>query len=201
MEMSSSTLDFYQNNASDYATNTFCINQSELCDRFLRYVIPGGRIVDCGCGSGRDLKYFKEHGLDCSGFDGSSQLSRIASVNSGIDVCCCTFDNWIPDGRYDALWANASLLHLNEESLISFMHKAEEALMPGGVICFTMKTGIVDGYDEKGRYFRNFNEERLGQLLAEVPSFELIEKLISQDLMGRAGLKWMNIILKRRSVE
>lgn len=196
--MSNSTSEYYENNAVDYAANTFSVDQSALCDRFLQYVKPGGRIVDCGCGSGRDLKYFKEHGLDCSGFDGSLELSRIASLNSGVDVACCTFENWIPDGRYDALWANASLLHLIEEDLISFMHKAEEALVSGGVICFTMKTGIEDGLDEKERYSRNFSEERLGQLLTEVPAFELIDKWISQDLMGRVGLKWMNVILKRR---
>lgn len=58
MEETNKTIDYYNSNAAQYFNNTVDVDMTECCDRFLKYVTPGGRIIDIGAGSGRDIKYF-----------------------------------------------------------------------------------------------------------------------------------------------
>ena len=71
MEETNKTIDYYNNNAAQYFSNTVNVDMTECCERFLKYVVPGGRIIDIGAGSGRDIKYFKDRGYAVEGLDAS----------------------------------------------------------------------------------------------------------------------------------
>ena len=73
MEETNKTIDYYNRNAAQYFSDTVNVNMSECCDRFLKYVIPGGRIIDIGAGSGRDIKYFKDYGWDPVALDDENE--------------------------------------------------------------------------------------------------------------------------------
>ena len=70
----SDTLKFYNDNAADYFKATKDGDMSEAYNRFLMLLPKEAFILDFGCGSGRDSKYFIEHGYRVTAIDGSKEL-------------------------------------------------------------------------------------------------------------------------------
>lgn len=189
------TIDYYDENAQEYYRMTVDVDMSVLCDKFLEYVTPGGKIIDVGSGSGRDIKYFLRKGYKATGIDASKELCRI-SRNQGLDVEEITIQEWVPKECYDGIWANASLVHIPIDDIEYFFVKAKGCLNDGGVIFASMKVGLVMDYDEKGRFFCVFDEASLMALLQKQPSLQLIDKWYSQDNLARSDFRWLNFIIK-----
>lgn len=198
--MNEKTIAYYNDNAHQYFNTVNSADMRENCERFLNYLKPGSSIIDLGCGSGRDLKYFKEHGYLAEGLDASEKLCELARDYSGCPIICSYFLTWESERQYDAFWANASLLHLTEEEIIRFFEEKTQYLNKGGVIYFSMKSGIPTGNDEKGRFFNPFTEDLLSKIL-HIPSLTLLDRWSNADSLGRDGTVWESIILKRKPVD
>ena len=193
--MKEKTIAYYNNNAQEYFNTVNSVDMSENCERFLNYLKPGSSIIDLGCGSGRDLKYFKEHGYLAEGLDASEKLCQLATDYSGCPVICTDFINWKPEKQYDAFWANASLLHLKEEELLDFFKEKTRYLKKDGIIYFSMKSGIPTGNDEKGRFFTPFTEYLLSKILS-TPSLNLLESWSNTDSLWRTDTYWVSVLLR-----
>ena len=76
--MGSTTLDYYDHNAEGFAAGTLDVKFTAIQDRFLGYLAPGALILDFGCGSGRDSRYFLSKGFKVEACDGSAQMVKIA---------------------------------------------------------------------------------------------------------------------------
>lgn len=76
---------------------------SESISRFLDYVPVDGRILDFGCGSGRNTKFFLEHGYEAGAIDGSQALCESASQLIGKSVTCMRFQDFTSDPIYDGI--------------------------------------------------------------------------------------------------
>ncbi len=87
----SGTIDYYNKNTYDFIEGTINADVSSLYKRFLAHIPNGGRILDFGCGSGRDTKYFKDSGYQVEAIDGSVELCKAASEYSGVQVRCMGF--------------------------------------------------------------------------------------------------------------
>ncbi|MGN0701938.1 MAG: class I SAM-dependent methyltransferase [Lentihominibacter sp.] len=187
------TLEFYNKNAEEYACKTFKTDMSEPCDRFLKHVAPGGKILDLGCGSGRDSIYFMDCGYDVCAVDGSEELCRIASENTGIHVRRMLFQELDYYKEFDGIWACASLLHVPGSDLPGILAKVYDSLKDGGVFYTCFKYG--DGEEIRdGKYYTDMTEERLDLLLRE-SGFEIIDLYVSGDSLGdREDLRWVNVI-------
>lgn len=93
------------------------------------------RILDLGCGPGRDLKRFTELGHIATGLDGSAQFVQMAKQYSGCDVWQQDFvDLRLPDGHFDGIFANASLFHVPVAVLPEVLLRLQASLKPGGVL-------------------------------------------------------------------
>ncbi|MGM9974336.1 MAG: class I SAM-dependent methyltransferase [Clostridiaceae bacterium] len=195
--MNNETLNYYENNAEDFSSSTFSVDFQEVQEKFINYLCPGAKILDFGCGSGRDTKYFLSRGFDMEAVDGSSELCSLASKNTGIKVKQMLFQELSAKEEYDGIWACASILHLPMGELKEVVKKLYEALKASGVIYASFKYGDFEGI-RNGRYFTDINEERLHSLLQEVKGFTPIELWISEDVRpGREEEKWLNCILKK----
>ena len=69
-----STLKYYNQNANQFVQETFAVDFKQTQDRFLINLPAGAYILDFGCGSGRDTKYFLEKGFQVDAIDGSEEL-------------------------------------------------------------------------------------------------------------------------------
>ena len=114
--MNNKTLAFYNKNAKAFAEETAFVDFKETQDKFIN-ILQGKRVLDFGCGAGRDSKYFVEAGLDVVAIDGSAELCQIAESYVGIPVQQMLFQELVDRSRYDGIWACSSILHLPKEEL------------------------------------------------------------------------------------
>ena len=73
------TLFFYNSNAAQYVSETIDLDISKNRDLFLSYISKAGHILDLGCGSGRDSRFFLDHGYSVTAIDGSIEMAKFAS--------------------------------------------------------------------------------------------------------------------------
>ena len=99
-----STIDYYDQNAQEYYERTVDADLAEIREYFLGFLRRDARILDFGCGSGRDAKAFSEAGRTVEALDGSQELCRIASEYLGMDVRNMMFQDFEETEAYDGLW-------------------------------------------------------------------------------------------------
>lgn len=191
------TIDYYNNHAEEYFANTVNVDFTDTYERFLRYIPLGGRIMDLGCGSGRDVAYFHEHGYEAYGLDASEKLVKIANLKFGLHVEKGLIEEWIAAEPFDGIWCCASLLHLDEEQLKRFFLHLKTNLKRGGALYISVKEGIESGEDALGRFFSGFDKERLEGLIHHCEGLQIKEIWYSEDHLGREAFKWFNVILIR----
>lgn len=191
------TLAYYDANAGQYAESTRNVSMKYAWDRFLFYAMPKGKILDFGCGSGRDAKFFHEQGFDVDALDGSAQMAEEARNYTGLEVKQMCFQDFHAEERYDGIWANASLLHLPEEELQPVFASLMEALKEEGILYASFKYGDFDGMRE-GRYYHDLTVESMGKLILSVRHCLLLECWKSHDArQDHPDTEWLNFIVRK----
>lgn len=99
------------------------------------------KILDFGCGSGRDTKYFIDNGYEVDAMDGSKELCKVATKYTGIKVQHMFFEDFNECNAYDGIWACASILHLKKCELPDMIKRLYKALKRNGVIYMSFKYG------------------------------------------------------------
>jgi cyclopropane fatty-acyl-phospholipid synthase-like methyltransferase len=190
------TLHYYDKNAGAFANGTADIEFSEMQDMFLAELKEGASILDFGCGSGRDTRYFLQKGYRVTALDGSAELCRIAEEKTGISVIQMDFNDFDEQDQYDGIWACSSILHLPKQELKNVLVHMEKALHNDGIIYTSFKYGDFSGM-RNGRYFTDFTEDIFKMFFADMEQL-VIEKLwITDDVRpGRQDEKWLNTILR-----
>lgn len=189
---------YYQENSESFFESTVYADVSALYEHFLKYVPVNGLILDFGCGSGRDTKAFLEKGFRVEAIDGSKQLCKLASEHTGITVQCMDFMEFQERDRYDAIWACASLLHVNLGDLPILLTKLTDSLHAGGVMYLSFKYGIFEG-ERNGRFFLDMTEESFHKLLEPFPALSALDEWTSEDVRPDRTEKWYSIILQKTS--
>ena len=115
--MEHNTLTYYDNHADEFYRSTVSVEFTAVQDRFLEKLKKGSYILDFGCGSGRDTKYFLERGYYVDATDGSAKLCKRASQYTGIQVKQMLFEELSVVDKYDGIWACSSVLHLPIDEL------------------------------------------------------------------------------------
>lgn len=190
------TLEYYNNNASAFTADTQNVDFSDFQKNFLQYIPEGGRILDLGCGAGRDSKAFIDAGYKVDAVDGSAELCRIAESYIGQPVTCARFQDFEPEGMYNGIWACASLLHLSPEEIHAVLTKMAEHLYPSGCMYVSFKYGDFSGY-MNGRFFQNMTEKSFGQIIQSIPNLYVAETKTTSDVRpGRESEMWLNQIIR-----
>ena len=197
MKKTNDTLNYYNSKAKDFFADTADVAFTEVQGIFLDYIPAGGRILDFGCGSGRDTKYFLEKGYRVDAIDGSEELCRLASEFTGIKVKKQFFQELSEMDKYDGVWACSSILHLPVDELSDVLRKMAVALKPHGIIYTSFKYGTFSG-ERNGRYFTDMTETAFADLLDGIDGLEIEEQWVTSDVRpGRDEEKWLNLILRR----
>lgn len=195
--MSDKTLDYYNQNADAFVAGTISVDFKQKQDKFIGRLQAGDYILDFGCGSGRDTKYFLEAGMKVDATDGSEELCKIASKYTGIKVRQMLFQELDEYEKYDGIWACSSILHLPKDELKQVLIKMAAALNAGGIIYTSFKYGNYEG-ERNGRYFTDFTIDSFADFIQDVKHLKLIECWITGDVrLGRGEEKWLNLILQR----
>ena len=189
---------YYESNAERYASETFSADMSEQYQRFLPLLKKGAKILDVGSGSGRDAFYFQKHGYQVTALEPSKNLGReIRKVFSG-EIVCSDIQSYQPMERYDGIWACASLIHLQEEEILCFFKKMDMYLSDNGIVYASGKSGISTGEVADGRFFLEFTEQLVEKILTVNKQLKLEKLWYSEDVSGRQGFRWLNVVLRLR---
>lgn len=129
-----STLKYYNQNADQFVQGTLSVDFKQTQDRFRTKLPTGAYILDFGCGSGRDTKYFLENGYQVDAADGSEELCKIASDYTGIKVKQMLFEELCDVDKYDGIWECSSIRKLYESCYRDNLHSiwAEQELYRKG---------------------------------------------------------------------
>ena len=190
------TLSWYRDNAIQYAEETRNSLVLDALWEFLSRMKEGGTILDYGSGSGRDSAYFLDKGFSVDSLDGSAEMKAQAERLFGIKVKLASFLSLEEKDKYDGIWAQASILHLEEHDLRVALTLIERALKRDGVFYSSFRKGEGDGY-ENGRWYTNMTERRF---LSFLPASLYVEKIWeSQDVRPRVNRTWLSIICRKKS--
>ena len=194
------TLEYYNKNAESFVYETLNVNLQETQERFLKHIPPHRRVLDFGCGSGRDAKYFYTKGFKVDAVDGSDELCKRAAEYTGINVKKMLFSDLDVVEEYDGIWACSSILHLSSLELRDVLLKMIKALKNGGVIYASFKYGEYEGM-RNGRYFTDFTETSFKSYIANIDNVEIADSWITGDVRpGRGDQKWLNLILQKSNI-
>ncbi|BCG04128.1 methyltransferase (plasmid) [Paraburkholderia sp. PGU19] len=154
-KIASLTLEHYNLRAEDFREGTRDHDVSQNIAALLSHIEgePPFTILDFGCGPGRDLKVFAALGHVAIGLDGAERFAAMARTDTGCDVWQQDFLKLdLPDGRFDGVFANASLFHVPSQELPRVLRQLLATLKPGGVLFSSNPHGRNEEGWNRGRY-------------------------------------------------
>ena len=169
MTKSDPTRQTYDQHACQIADRFWAVDLSYLWARFLEMLAPNAQILDLGCGAGRDASHFADRGFSVTGADLSMGMlleaaRRAPGAYLQADMTALPF----PSACFDAVWANASLLHLPRELAPGVLTGVFTLLKPRGILYLSLKIGEGAIWEEREgrRFFVYYQTEEVFDLLA-----------------------------------
>ena len=187
---------YYNHHAKEIIENTVNVNMSSLYQRFISYLPEHSKVLDAGCGSGRDSLAFMEMGYSVDAFDASFEMVKFASRLTGILVKQHTFDQLQEVNTYDGIWCCASLLHVPRNNLVASMQKIAEALKNNGIWYVSFKYGENER-EKDGRHFTDLTENSLDELVNEITGIKVQEIWTTADKRTDNTVQWVNALLSK----
>jgi len=203
--MTTQTLQFYHQNALDlterYETADVAAMHAHLLEAFTR----SSKLLEIGCGSGRDAAFMVSNGYDVTAVDGSQAMIDAAQelhpeLSDSLHVVL------LPDGleefteTYDGIYSVATLMHLDNEQIESSIQHISNLLKTGGTLFFSVSIARDDvdekGYDAKGRYFNSMSKDAW-MAICESHGFKCITTKQSGDGLGRDGITWLTVVAEK----
>ena len=192
------TLRYYDENFKVYSeewSNNFTDNFNfENPNIFISYLRDGAYVLDLGCGHGRDTMYFIEKGYKVKAIDGSLEMCRLASKNTGINVEQINFLDMNYDNEFDGIFASASLLHLNNNDLIIVLKKISKALKENGILLASFKYGELERFKGE-RYFNDMTEDKFRKICDNVSNLRIVRVFGNDGYENHSS--FINFVLKK----
>ncbi len=191
------TIDYYNKNIESYIKRTFSADMTEHQERFLKYLHPKAKILDAGCGPGRDLLAFNKKGYPVLGFDAAEEMVRYVQEELKLPAIKGSFQEMEFSDEFDGIWASASLVHVPLDSFSNVLKRLWKALKKNGILSCSFKEGkgIVR---EQDRTFTYMNMDTLTPYLED---FIILDQRthLSRDGINSTPYRWLNIIAKKKN--
>ena len=197
--ISEKTLEHYDERAAEFWEGTRDHDVRQNIDALLRHIrsAPPFCILDFGCGPGRDLMAFRALGHEAIGLEGSPRLAAMAREHSGCEVWEQDFLALrLPDGRFDGIFANASLFHVPSRELPRVLRELRAALKPGGVLFASNPRGSNEEGWNRGRYGAYHDLESWRAFLQEA-GFEELEHYYRPPGLPRERQPWLATVWRK----
>ena len=191
-------MNYYDQYSKKYIEETINLDMQDLYNDFCVQLEGGAKILDVGCGSGRDLKYFKEAGYEAEGIEPSLKLAASAQKYSGVGVRAMSLSELKAQSEYDGIWASASLLHIPSKKLPFSFEILSKALKNEGVLYFSFKEGDFEGLDSLGRHMTYLTQKKCRDFLSDT-SFILKRIWATQDIRLNNTTCWLNVLAIKKS--
>jgi SAM-dependent methyltransferase len=160
--------DYYQDHHAAYHKKTFHIDPASFLEPLSKHLKPGDKILDVGCGSGRDLLWFKAHGFSVMGFERSEGLAALARKYGDCEIIEGDFETYdFSKRKFDAILLSGSLVHIPHARLEAVFGSVVGGLGAAGKVLISLKEGSGSSIDGNGRVFYFWQDEDLRDIFSK----------------------------------
>lgn len=190
------SINYYNKKSIEFFERTINLDMNIFYKPFLELIIPGGHILDAGCGSGRDSRYFINKGYTVTAMDASEEMVKIASKLINQDVLKLYFQEIDFTEKFDGIWACASLLHVNRTEICDVINKLANALKKEGILYASFGYGDKEEFDSE-RYFNYFDESSWDKIMENRIRLKVIKKWKVENTNPNSKDYWFHVLLKK----
>lgn len=189
----------YDTNAKEFIESWLTADMHDQYKAFEALVPEGSKILDGGCGSGRDSLYFLQKGYTVDAFDPSDEMIKYANEFTGIKIKKMKWEDLDVKEVYDGIWASASLYHVKRSDMAPTFHKIAEALKSKGILFASFRDKSEDFVDSEGRALTSFTKETLTSFLSTLGLFDIVALTERKDSRkNKSDEIWLFAILRKR---
>ena len=197
------TIDAYNKIAEEFSQrNSVSIYNAEF-QAFRSSVKSGDKILEIGCGTGRDADELVKLNFDYTGIDASEGMLAIARerVKQGNFQMGDFYHLKFPDNAFDGFWAAASFLHVPKNEMDVVLQEAKRILKPEGIgfISLKQKTTMDEGYIKETkaggieRYFAFYTKDEIEGILKR-NQFQILQVTTQTE---KDGTIWLCCLIKK----
>lgn len=199
------TLEYYEKNAIELSAKYESARLEHLYDEIKSFFRPAAKLIEVGCGSGRDASRLLRKGFDIYGIDGAEQLLQQAfklhpELQTRLFHLRLPTDLPFADESFDGFISVACLMHFSNQQIIEILLNLKRVLKPWGTGFVSVPSCRSDvdqqGFDEHGRVFNVQSMENWINLFAAA-GYTAKPGKEEADGSGREGINWQSYLLQR----
>jgi len=189
-------MNYYKENPKEYFERTFSLDPSSFLAPVAERLSSGAMVLDVGCGSGRDLLWFKNKGFEVIGFERSAGLAELAREHSGVEVIEGDFETYdFSSISADAIISSGSLVHMQHERIADILKNIVQALEKQGIFYVSLKKGEGTKTDDLGRPFYYWKDEELREIFKSL-DFKVLD-FYQKVSIANSDDVWLGYILRK----
>lgn len=200
--ISQTTLSHYEGRAQDFWEGTRDHDVSQNYQALLS-ALPQNKplkILDFGCGPGRDLKYFARRGHEVIGLEGCPSFCKMARAYSGCEVWQQDFlELQLPDQYFDGIFANASLFHVPRQELPRVLGELWQSLKDEGALFSSNPRGKGEGW--YGKRYGSYLELDEYEGFLQKAGFEILKHYYRPPGKPRQDQPWLAVVARKISLD
>jgi len=199
-----STLNQYDSHSTDFIRRYQTIKPGRIYELMAVFFMRGGKTLDIGCASGRDLAYMKGGGYDVEGLDAVPAFVEHCQKNlTDIPIYQDALPDLktVEDNRFDNVLLSAVLMHIPEKDINDAVKNVVRITKPGGRILISIRNYREDevindeGRERDGRLFTHIPTEKLNQLFQEFGAKSMFQE--DQEEGRREDVIWHNFVFEK----
>ena len=198
------TLNFYETESKNLSLRYENADVSEIQELLFKIFKKNSKLLEIGCGSGRDASFLTEKGFDVIAIDGSKNMIYEAKKNHP-ELSNKIFYKTLPhnlnfDVKFDGIYSIATLMHLSKYDLEKAILKIYDLLNPTGKFLVSVSLSRDDinknGFDKNGRYFLILSFEEWISIFKNI-GFKILETKTNKDGLDRTGIEWLTMVAEK----
>lgn len=207
MEKSESTIDYYQNNSSDLAKSYESANVDSVQELITRTFQEKSKLLELGCGTGREISFLLNKGYDVLGTDASESMLTQAllyhpELDGRLTHLIMPSSIGLTQESFDGVYSVAMLMHLPKNDITASLNEIYKILKIGGHFLFSISLIRDDvneyGYDSKGRFFSSMSADEWCEICRQT-GFVISSKFYNKDGLGRDAIEWITLIITKEN--
>ncbi len=199
------TLSYYEENASNLSKRYESADVTTLHQTLLKTFSPHSKLLEIGCGSGRDASFMQEQGYKVTAIDGSQKMiEKAKTLHPALEAHLFTIQ--LPHGldfeshSFDGVYSIATLMHLTKKEIELSIQKIYSLLKEKGKFLFSVSIERDDTdqkcRDPHQRLFSSLSEEEWLRLCTN-HGFNPLHTEVTTDGLGRSGVVWLTCIVEK----
>jgi len=198
------TLDYYKNNSSMLVNRYESADVTCVQNLLLQTFKKKNRLLEIGCGSGRDASFMFKNGFDVIAIDGSENMINEAKKIHP-EISNFLYTKVLPhelefETKFDGIYSIATLMHLSFEDVKLTLTKIFNLLNSNGKFLMSVSLFRDDidknGFDNKGRFFLVLPQNRWIELCKDI-GFKIESIKTNKDGLNRSGIEWLTLIMSK----